>query len=115
MIIAISGGLGNQMFQYAYMISQKKRHPECNIYGDLSIIQDYHTHNGFELERVFSDKIHIEYCNEQIHEKLRTKKTFVYRALRKIGLKMLVSRSRCKIKLMVLIHILRVRLVKMNI
>lgn len=87
MIIAISGGLGNQMFQYAYMISQKKRHPECNIYGDLSIIQDYHTHNGFELERVFSDKIHMEYCNEQIHEKLRTKKTFVYRALRKIGLK----------------------------
>ena len=75
------------MFQYAYMVSQKKRHPECNVYGDLSIIQVYCTHNGFELERVFKDKVHIEYCDKKIQEKLRTKKTFVYRALRKIGFK----------------------------
>ena len=77
MIIAISGGLGNQMFQYAYMISQKKRHPECNIYGDLSIIQDYHTHNGFELERVFSDKILNIAMNKFMKNSARKRHLFI--------------------------------------
>ncbi len=39
MIISIAGGLGNQMFQYAYLLSQKERYPQGDITG-LIVIWD---------------------------------------------------------------------------
>lgn len=60
-IINISGGLGNQMFQYAFALSLKNRFPDEDVYVDIS---HYHTlffkqykginlHNGFEIDTVF--------------------------------------------------------------
>lgn len=60
-IVNITGGLGNQMFQYAFALSLKEKFPQENIYID---IQHYNTlffkhfkginlHNGFEIEKVF--------------------------------------------------------------
>lgn len=60
-IINITGGLGNQMFQYAFAISLKRRFPEEKILIDTS---HYHTfffkrfkginlHNGYEIEELF--------------------------------------------------------------
>lgn len=51
-IITIGGGLGNQMFQYAFYTKLKYLYPQETIKLDL-----YHSfqksHNGFELDRVF--------------------------------------------------------------
>lgn len=51
-IVKIYGGLGNQMFQYAFALELEQRRGEP-VYLDLSGFEDYGLHNGFELERVF--------------------------------------------------------------
>lgn len=51
-IINISGGLGNQMFQYAFLLAMRDATgDECLM--DVSKYATYNRHNGFELERVF--------------------------------------------------------------
>lgn len=45
------GGLGNQMFIYAFALHLSKIHPNTRI--DLSDMVHYHVHNGYELPRVF--------------------------------------------------------------
>ena len=60
-IINITGGLGNQMFQYAFALSLKDFFPEEDIYIDIShyktlFFNHYkgiNLHNGFEINRVF--------------------------------------------------------------
>lgn len=60
-IVNITGGLGNQMFQYAFALALKDRYPNEEILIDT---QHYNTlffkrfkginlHNGFEVEKVF--------------------------------------------------------------
>lgn len=60
-IVNISGGLGNQMFQYAFAIALKNKHKEEIVFIDT---QHYHTiffkkfkginlHNGYEINKVF--------------------------------------------------------------
>ncbi len=60
-IVNISGGLGNQMFQYAFALSLKEKFPDEEVYVDTS---HYHTlffkhykginlHNGYEIDKVF--------------------------------------------------------------
>ena len=60
-IVNITGGLGNQMFQYAFALSLKEAFPKEEVYIDVS---HYHTlffkhykginlHNGFEIDKVF--------------------------------------------------------------
>lgn len=49
--VLMSGGLGNQMFQYAFYLSLKHRSIECSI--DTSMFENIRMHNGFELSRVF--------------------------------------------------------------
>ena len=53
------GGLGNQMFIYAFYLQMRKRFSDTRI--DLSDMRHYHAHNGYELDRVFgiSDR---EFC-----------------------------------------------------
>ncbi|GHT41432.1 alpha-1,2-fucosyltransferase [Bacteroidia bacterium] len=53
-IIVFSGGLGNQMFQYAFYLAKKKKSPDVRI--NTYSIQREGTHNGFELERLFGIK-----------------------------------------------------------
>lgn len=51
-IICIGGGLGNQMFQYAFILNYKLRGEKIK----LDIIQEEKVkyHNGYELNRIFS-------------------------------------------------------------
>lgn len=51
-IVKISGGLGNQMFQYALMIGLQETFKE-EVYADTSSYKNYNLHNGLELERIF--------------------------------------------------------------
>ena len=54
-IISLSGGLGNQMFQYALGYSNALR-LKTDLWLDLKWFKKNEAHNGFELEKVF--KIH---------------------------------------------------------
>lgn len=49
--IIMSGGLGNQMFQYAFYLSMKAKGKKCKIDDTLFYITKMH--NGFELKQVF--------------------------------------------------------------
>lgn len=52
-IINISGGLGNQMFQYAFLLAMREEtSDECLM--DASKYATYKLHNGFELPNVFN-------------------------------------------------------------
>ena len=52
-IINISGGLGNQMFQYAFLLAMREATgDECLM--DASKYATYKLHNGFELLNVFN-------------------------------------------------------------
>ena len=51
--LKLTGGLGNQMFQFAVGYSlAKKRNTELNL--DLSWFNRRNLHNGFELDNVFN-------------------------------------------------------------
>lgn len=52
-IVKIIGGLGNQMFQYAFYLALKNKYPGEDIRVDLSLFDSYKLHNGYELDRVF--------------------------------------------------------------
>ena len=50
-IVRFLGGLGNQMFQYAFYLSMKRKF--ASVKADLTEFEGYDLHNGFELERLF--------------------------------------------------------------
>ena len=50
-VIVLSGGLGNQMFQYAFFLAKKEQNNDIAI--DTYSIQREGLHNGFELNRLF--------------------------------------------------------------
>ncbi|AJI74371.1 glycosyl transferase 11 family protein [Francisella philomiragia subsp. philomiragia ATCC 25015] len=52
-IIKIQGGLGNQMFQYAFYKSLKNNCIDC--YVDIKNYDTYKLHYGFELNRIFKN------------------------------------------------------------
>lgn len=60
-IVKFHGGLGNQMYQYAFYRELKRKYPDVNIKADLDryIYEKYKEHNGFELDSVF-DNIQLE-------------------------------------------------------
>lgn len=47
-VVRIIGGLGNQMFQYAYALALKKNGYDVKI--DVSIFETYKLHGGYQLE-----------------------------------------------------------------
>lgn len=51
-IVNIVGGLGNQMFQYAFFLSLREKGIDAKI--DVSNFADYYSHNGLEIEKVFN-------------------------------------------------------------
>ena len=51
-LIKMTGGLGNQMFIYAFYLKMKKLFPHTKI--DLSDMMHYHVHHGYEMNRVFA-------------------------------------------------------------
>lgn len=58
-IIRYTGGLGNQMFQYAMNIILKQKFPENKIYADLSRYDLTNEHDGFDLLKYFNIEINI--------------------------------------------------------
>ena len=52
-IVRLSGGLGNQMFQFALYKALRKRFPEEQLRVDLHGFNGYKKHRGFELPKVF--------------------------------------------------------------
>lgn len=69
-IVKIMGGLGNQMFQYAFLKSLILRNRNelddayLNVKVDLSWFDTSNDHNGYELDRVFNIKVPIATENE---------------------------------------------------
>ena len=54
-IVEIIGGLGNQMFQYAFFLYLKnKSHIWDRLYVDIEAMKTYDRHHGLELEKVFN-------------------------------------------------------------
>ena len=53
-VIYLQGGLGNQMFQYAFYLSRKIK--GINAKYDTTLIKLQNQHNGYELERIFNIK-----------------------------------------------------------
>lgn len=51
-IVKFLGGLGNQMFQYAFYLALKQQFGK--VKADLSGFENYELHHGFELEKVFN-------------------------------------------------------------
>lgn len=51
-IVKFLGGLGNQLFQYAFFRALQQTFPK--VKADLSGYDSYGLHNGFELERIFA-------------------------------------------------------------
>lgn len=69
-IISVLGGLGNQMFQYAFLYSLHIRYPKEKHYIDLAGLNVCRAHNGYELDRVFAvgkDKELPSFCREWIN------------------------------------------------
>ncbi|MEX2592686.1 MAG: alpha-1,2-fucosyltransferase [Anditalea sp.] len=50
-VVKFLGGLGNQMFQFAFYLSLKQHFGK--VKADLTGFEDYSLHYGFELEKVF--------------------------------------------------------------
>jgi len=88
-IVKISGGLGNQMFQYALYRSLKSKGLDVKV--DLSYYNQFDIHSGYELNRVFGlspdvatkDKVEklSNYSSNylwRLYFKYRSKKTHFY-------------------------------------
>lgn len=52
-IVKFSGGLGNQLYQYAFMRKLQKLYPGIKLKMDISDYVQNKVHNGFELDRLF--------------------------------------------------------------
>lgn len=65
-IINILGGLGNQMFQYAFAISLKAEFPYETIKLNTKCYKGYPLHNGFELDNIFKVDIPIATLNDLV-------------------------------------------------
>lgn len=63
-IVNIVGGIGNQMFQYAFALSLKQKFPFEEIMIDISHFNQYNLHNGFEIHKVFRNELKIATKNE---------------------------------------------------
>lgn len=58
-IVNIIGGLGNQMFQYAFAMALKEIYSNEKVYIDVSHFKGYKLHNGFEIESLFGKNLPI--------------------------------------------------------
>ena len=59
LIVSFEGGLGNQMFQYAFFTALKEKFSNIDVLADFSDI-NLRVHNGYELEKVFG--IQMDAC-----------------------------------------------------
>ena len=79
-IVKIIGGLGNQMFQYAYAKALQQKGYEVKI--DISAFETYKLHGGFQLDKY---NIDLEISTKEENDKFY-KNTLFSKILKKIGL-----------------------------
>lgn len=82
-IVNILGGIGNQMFQYAFAIALREA-IGADVYYDASVFETYPLHNGFELDRCF--KVSLKQASPSEIEKLTyyTKSYFWWRVFKRL-------------------------------
>lgn len=80
-IVRFLGGLGNQLFQYAFYLALSERFK--SVKADLSGFKDYTLHNGFELERVFGVQLK-EASNFEVNLLDAQKRDWFYRKCRRL-------------------------------
>lgn len=92
-IVNIIGGLGNQMFQYAFATALQQHHPLEEVYIDIQhfkylFIRKYKTanlHNGYELEKLFPNvKLKVAGIRQLIGVTFYIPNFFISRVVRKI-------------------------------
>lgn len=88
-VVRINGGLGNQMFQYAFLEYIKKNNEE--VYADIDAYKFHSHHNGYELKRVFNIDAPIASV-EQIKKVSFYKNSIISRVMRKL-LKLEISKN----------------------
>lgn len=66
-IVKISSGLGNQMFQYAFALMYKLNHPGAIVKLDITDYRKINEHGGYYLDKVFDVKFEIA-TDEEINE-----------------------------------------------
>lgn len=74
-IVKYSGGLGNQMFQFAMSIVLKEKFPEEEIYADLNRYYLINEHDGFDIVKYF--EIPITEVSGKINTKVAPMASFV--------------------------------------
>lgn len=73
--ILLNGGLGNQMFQYAFYLSLKNKGHRCII--DNSMFSYVKMHSGYELEKVFGIK--EDMCSSSLFHRMEVKLLYKYK------------------------------------
>ena len=53
LVVRITSGLGNQMFQYCFYLLLKRLYPEATVKADLTWFYAHNDHHGYELQRIF--------------------------------------------------------------
>ncbi len=82
-IVKLNGGLGNQMFQYAFALALERRYGGVKL--DLEWIRAEMAHNGYELDRHF--RVSLPVCGADERAALGdVDPSFFGRARRKLGL-----------------------------
>lgn len=79
-MVKIIGGLGNQMFQYAYAKALQQKGYEVKI--DISVFETYKLHGGYQLDKY---NIDLESSTKDENYKFY-KNTFFYKVLRRFGM-----------------------------
>lgn len=80
-IIRVIGGLGNQMFQYAFYLSLLKKDKDCAI--DILQMENYKLHNGYELQSIFQIQPNVASLKDVKKLSLNRKNNFISKVLRK--------------------------------
>ncbi len=82
-IVNILGGIGNQMFQYAFAVALREE-TGVDVRYDASVFKTYPLHNGFELDRRFCVSIRQASSAEVWKLTIHTTRYFLWKVLTRI-------------------------------
>lgn len=88
-IVNILGGLGNQMFQYAFALALSEKWPNESVRIDTSGFNGYPFHNGYELKRIFN----VSLPETSLIEKMSVFYPLLNYRMLKIGIRILPKRK----------------------